>query len=165
MNRPSLDNLAGTRPQETTQVREGRLALPVFYDTVQTLDQTIDVDYCRPGCPSPPDPIQNAVDVILTGNLPEKGAVPAPTKALCDTCHRADFKPDKASLEDVRRPWEIKMDPEACFLAQGLICGPAVERYASAPTVSRVSRSRIRGWRARGESPTHDCVDPGSRGF
>jgi F420-non-reducing hydrogenase small subunit len=50
----------------------------------------------------------------------------APNKALCDTCPRAESKPDKLSITEVKRPWQIKMDPELCFLAQGIICmGPA----------------------------------------
>ena len=30
---------------------EGTLHLPLFYDTLKTLDQTVDVDYYLPGCP------------------------------------------------------------------------------------------------------------------
>jgi len=123
---PTVENPEGTFPQEKTTVKEGELTLPEFYDTVQTLDQTIDVDYYLPGCPPPPDLIMNAVNAILEGKLPEKGAVLAPNKALCDTCPRAESKPDKLAIDEVKRPWQIKMDPEKCFLAEGVIClGPA----------------------------------------
>ena len=66
-----------------------------------------------------------AVTAILSGQLPEKGSVLAPDKALCDTCPRNASKPDKLSIKEIKRPWEIKIDPEQCFLVQGLIChGP-----------------------------------------
>lgn len=123
---PTVDNPKGTFPQQKTKVKEGELTLPEFYDTVKTLDQTIDVDYYLPGCPPPPDLIMAAVTAILKGELPDKGAVLAPNKALCDTCPRAESKPDKLAISEVKRPWQIKMDPELCFLAQGIICmGPA----------------------------------------
>jgi F420-non-reducing hydrogenase small subunit len=123
---PTVDNPDKVFPQEKTQVKEGELTLPEFYNTVKTLDQTIDVDYYLPGCPPPPDLIMAAVTAILEGKLPEKGAVLAPNKALCDTCPRAESKPDKLAISEVKRPWQIKMDPDKCFLAQGIICmGPA----------------------------------------
>jgi F420-non-reducing hydrogenase small subunit len=123
---PTVDNPDKIFPQQKTQIKEGELTLPEFYNTVKTLDQTIDVDYYLPGCPPPPDLIWAAVMAILEGKLPEKGSVLAPNKALCDTCPRAESKPDKLAIEEVKRPWQIKMDPEKCFLAQGIICmGPA----------------------------------------
>lgn len=123
---PSVENPKGIVPQEKTDIDVGELTLPKFYDTVKTLAQTIPVDYYLPGCPPPPDLIMNAVNAILAGELPEKGAVLAPSKALCDTCPRAETKPEKISIAEIKRPWQIKLDPEKCFLAQGIICmGPA----------------------------------------
>jgi len=123
---PTVENPEGLTPQHKTAVDVGELTLPEFYDTVKTLDQTIPVDYYLPGCPPPPDLILNAVSAILKGELPEKGAVLAPKKALCDTCPRLETKPEKASIKEIKRPWEIKIDPEKCFLEQGLIClGPS----------------------------------------
>jgi len=123
---PSTENPEGTIPQEKTDIGGGELTLPEFYDTVKTLDQTIPVDYYLPGCPPPPDLIINAITAILKGELPEKGAVLAPNKALCDTCPRKDSKPEKLSITELKRPYEIKLDPEKCFLDQGVFCyGPA----------------------------------------
>ena len=123
---PSVENPDGVIPQERTAFDFGELTLPEFYDTVKTLDQTISVDYYLPGCPPPPDLIMNAVNAILSGELPEKGTVLAPNKALCDTCPRAETKPEKISIAEIKRPWQIEIDPEKCFLDQGLIClGPA----------------------------------------
>lgn len=123
---PSLDNPNKIFPQEKTTVKEGELTLPKFYNTVFTLDQVIDVDYYLPGCAPPPDLIMNAVEAILTGNLPSKGTVLAPDKSLCDTCKRKITKPEKAVIKQFRRVHEVLLDPEKCFLDQGIIClGPA----------------------------------------
>ena len=123
---PSVENPEGTLPQEKTEIGIGELTLPEFYDTVKTLDQTIPVDYYLPGCPPPPDLVMNAINAILAGKLPEKGAVLAPNKAQCDTCPRAEKKPEKLSIKEIKRPYEVKLDPEKCFLEQGVIClGPA----------------------------------------
>jgi len=123
---PSVENPDGTIPQEKTDIGIGELTLPEFYDTVKTLDQTIPVDYYLPGCAPPPDLIINAITAILKGELPEKGAVLAPNKALCDTCPVKDSKPEKLSINELKRPYEIKLDPEKCFLAEGVFCyGPA----------------------------------------
>ncbi|MEW6052711.1 MAG: oxidoreductase [Nitrospirota bacterium] len=123
---PSVDNPERIVPQEKTVVREGELTLPEFYNTVHTLDQVIDVDYYLPGCAPPPDLIMNAVEAILTGNLPEKGAVLSPDKSLCDTCKRKVTKPEKTVIREIKRVHEVMLDPEKCFLDQGIICvGPA----------------------------------------
>ncbi len=123
---PSVENPEGTLPQEKTDIGIGELTLPKFYDTVKTLAQTIPVDYYLPGCAPPPDLIMNAITAILKGELPEKGAVLAPNKALCDTCPVKDSQPEKLSINELKRPYEIKLDPEKCFLAEGVFCyGPA----------------------------------------
>ena len=123
---PTVINPEGTTPQEKLATDFGELTLPKFYNTVKTLDQTVPVDYYLPGCPPPPDLILKAVNAILAGQLPEKGAVLAPEKALCDTCPRKETKPEKIVIGEIKRPYEIKIDPEKCFLMQGLFCyGPA----------------------------------------
>lgn len=125
-NAPSVNNPERIFPQEKTLVEQGELTLPKFYDTVYTLDQVIDVDYYLPGCAPPPDLIMKAVEAILSGNLPAKGTVLAPDKALCDTCKRKDTKPEKAVIKEIKRVHEVLLDPNKCFLNQGIIClGPA----------------------------------------
>ena len=123
---PSTDNPDGTVPLEKTEVDGKELTLPSFYDTVYSLDQVIDVDYYLPGCAPPRDLIINAVTAILEGKLPPKGAVLSPNKSLCDDCERNETKPEKLAITEIKRPWEVEIDPEKCFLAQGIICmGPA----------------------------------------
>jgi len=157
---PSVENPEGTVPQERTGIGIGELTLPEFYDTVKTLDQTIPVDYYLPGCPPPPDLIMNAVNAILTGKLPEKGAVLAPEKALCDTCPRAERKPEKLSIKEIKRPYEVKLDPEKCFLEQGVIClGPAT-RSGCGETCIRANMP-CRGCMG----PIKGVIDQGAKGL
>ena len=70
---PSTENPSGVEPQHETPMPEGTLHLPVFYDTVRTLDQTVPVDYYLPGCPPEADRIWDAIMAILEGKLPAAG--------------------------------------------------------------------------------------------
>jgi F420-non-reducing hydrogenase small subunit len=125
-NAPSVDNPDKLVPQEKTLLEDKELTLPEFYDTVFTLDQVIDVDYYVPGCAPPPDLIIKAIETILSGKLPGKGTVLAPDKALCYTCKRKDTKPETAVIKEIKRVHEVLLDPDKCFLDQGIIClGPA----------------------------------------
>ncbi len=155
---PSTVNPDDVVPQHNTSVEGGELTLPEFYDTVQTLDQTIPVDYYLPGCPPNPEWVWNAIEAILEGKLPEKGSVIAPNKALCDTCPRKDTKPEKISMTEIKRPWELKIDPEKCFLLQGMICmGPAT-RSGCGETCIRANQA-CRGC----YGPTLEVQDQGAK--
>ena len=133
---PSQDNASNTVPGEHTQVDGHSLELPRFWDTVKALDQVIGVDYYLPGCAPPPALIWGAIEAILTGQLPPKGAVLSPNKACCDDCPRKDTKPDKIELTEIKRPATHLADPELCFLAQGFICmGPATRSGCGNPCI------------------------------
>jgi len=119
----STSNPEGIVPQTKTTVKEGVLKLPEFYDTVKTLDQTVDVDYYLPGCPPPVKLILNAVDAIVKNALPPKGSVLAPLKSVCDECQR---KKENKRISKIYRVHEKIPEPEKCLLEQGIICmGPA----------------------------------------
>jgi F420-non-reducing hydrogenase small subunit len=123
---PSVVNPGKNEPREETKLSHGTLCLPEFYDTLRSLDQVIDVDYYLPGCAPPPDMILQAIEGILSGDLPAKGAVFGPDKALCDSCRRKDTRPLKSAIREIRRVHEVLLDPFRCFLDQGVIClGPA----------------------------------------
>ena len=157
---PTVNNPQGTIPQEKVSVDGGELTLPEFYDTVKTLDQTIPVDYYLPGCPPPPDSVMNAVNAILSGQLPEKGTVLAPTKALCETCPRKETKPEKIPITEIKRPWQIKIDPEKCFLVQGLFCyGPATRSGCGETCIN--NNMPCRGC----FGPIEGVVDQGAKGL
>ncbi|HLA86224.1 MAG TPA: hypothetical protein VJL29_15660 [Thermoguttaceae bacterium] len=119
-------NPEGTRPQTHTKRPEGDLELPTLDASVKSMDQVIQVDYYLPGCPPPVKLIVDAVMAIVGGNLPPRGTVLAPDLAQCHDCPRIDTKPDEPFLKEYKRPHQILIDPEKCFLAQGLVClGPA----------------------------------------
>ena len=122
---PTVVSTDGVFPQTRLAVPEGELKLPQFWDRVRALDEVIDVDYYLPGCPPTPKVIANALTALLEGKLPEKGAVLASSRALCYECDLNPTKPEKPSLKDIKRVWEIIPEPDKCLLAQGIIClGP-----------------------------------------
>ncbi len=98
---------------------EGTLHLPVFYDTLKTLDQTVAVDYYLPGCPPEADRIWDAVVAILEGKLPAAGSVIGSDTTVCDTCPR---KRSEKKIKKFYRTWQIIPDAETCLLEQGLLC-------------------------------------------
>ncbi|MEW6686524.1 MAG: oxidoreductase [Candidatus Edwardsbacteria bacterium] len=155
---PSTVNPEGIFPQTKTKTEVGELTLPEFYDTVHTLDQVIDVDYYLPGCAPPPDLITKAVMAILEGNLPPKGSVLAPDKALCDTCPRAKSKPEKIAIKEIKRIHQVMADPEKCFLAEGIIClGPATRSGCGERCIN--ANIACRGC----FGPTKEVIDQGAK--
>ena len=128
-NCPSNTNPDNIVPEVKVQVPEGELTLPKFHNTVKSLDQVIDVDYYLPGCSPAPYLTMRAITKILSGDLPAKGTVLAPNKSLCDQCSRNDTKPEKLAIDKINRVSLVDVDPEKCFLAQGIICMGPVTRF------------------------------------
>ena len=148
---PTTLNPEGTIP-ETLFSENGRTVhLPGFYNTVKTLEQVVDVDYSVPGCPPTPALLAAAVNALLSGNLPPKGSVLAPDRALCDECPRKESKPEKLEIEEFKRPHQMLIDQEKCLLAQGLLClGPATRGSCGALCI-------------QGNMPCTGCFGPTSR--
>ncbi len=104
----SLDDSAGTRPIPSTEVPEGEILLPTFYDRVKTLAQTVEVDYYMPGCPPVVDQVGAVFGALLEGKIPERGAtIGVEGKTNCDVCTR-----NKAStgtrVKEFKRPHLIE---------------------------------------------------------
>jgi len=116
---PSIENPKDLRPQAETPMPEGKLHLPVFYDTLKTLGQTVEVDYYLPGCPPEADNIWKAVTAIVSGQLPPRGSVIGVNTTVCDECKR---KRTEKKIKAFKRTWEIIPDPDTCLLEQGLLC-------------------------------------------
>ena len=116
---PTTVNPEGIIPQTETEVEEGTLYLPVFYDTVKTLGQTVEVDYYLPGCPPEPERIWDAIVAILEGKLPAPGSVIGAETTVCDEC---SLTRDEKKITEFKRTWEIIPDPEICLLELGLVC-------------------------------------------
>lgn len=141
-------NPGKVHPQEEVKVAEGTLTLPKLWEQVYALDQVIDVDYYLPGCTVPPALFMGAVQALLEGKLPPKGTVLAPNRTNCDTCDRNKTKPEKLTIERFHRTYEIELDQEKCFLAQGVICmGP-------------VTRGGCDERCIHGNSPCRGCMGP-----
>jgi len=107
-------------PQSQLRVSEGDLTLPVFYDTVSTLNQVVDVEYYIPGCPPEEKTTWLALEALMEGKLPPKGTVISHNvKAVCDECPR---KRNIKKIKKIYRNFEIIPDAELCLLEQGLLC-------------------------------------------
>jgi F420-non-reducing hydrogenase small subunit len=145
---PSLDESAGTLPLTRNEVPEGELELPAFQPRLRTLGQTVDVDYTMPGCPPVVDQVWNVFQAALSGALPAKGAViGADPKTNCDVCPRQKGS-SGVRIESFKRPHEVELDPDLCFLAQGVICyGPATRAGCGLPCIE-------------GNMPCRGCYGP-----
>ncbi len=145
---PTVQGQNGQEPLMKVKVPEGTLELPAFWDTVKSLDQVIKVDYYIPGCAPTPKLLANAVQALLSGNLPPPGSVLAGTRALCHECDLNESKPEKLLLKDLKRVYEVKVDPEKCLLAQGVLClGP-------------VTRGGCEALCVKGNMPCTGCFGP-----
>lgn len=125
LDNPSISNPEGFVPEPKVQVAEGTLEIPVFYNTVKSLDQVVNVDYFIPGCPPEPHQIWAVLQVVVAGllegaELPPAGSVVgAGNVAVCEECERV--KEDK-TIQRFYRPYEIVPNAEQCLLEQGLVC-------------------------------------------
>ncbi len=89
---------------------EGTLQLPVFYDTLRTLDQTVEVDYYLPGCPPEAERISELLEAILEGKLPPKrGTVIGAQTTVCDECTRTRHE---KKIKEIHRTWQMLPDHE-----------------------------------------------------
>jgi len=122
---PSTENPAAVEPQHKTEMPEGALHLPVFYDTVRTLDQTVPVDYYLTGCPPEADRIWDAIMAIVEGKLPPPRSVIGADTTVCQECPRTR---NEKKVKKFYRTWEIVPDDETCLLEQGLVCSGIATR-------------------------------------
>ncbi len=148
---PSTVNPEKLYPQTLYKENGFAVSLPELFETVRSLEQVVDVDYYLPGCPPTPKIIWDAVHVLLSGNLPPKGTVLAPDRALCNECPRKDTRPEKLMLKEFKRPQHVAIDEETCMLAQGVVClGPA-------------TRGGCEALCPQGNMPCTGCFGPTSR--
>ena len=127
----STENPDGIRPEYDWMTPEGlNINIPVFSQTVRTLDQVVDVDYFMPGCPPESHQIAAVVELVIKAlngeaELPPLGSViGAGGSTVCDECGRErNIKKIKkfVRIHEVEDP-----DPDLCLLEQGILCnGPA----------------------------------------
>jgi F420-non-reducing hydrogenase small subunit len=126
---PSISNPDAVLPGQPVRAAEHDLSLPVLLSSALPLEAAVPVDYTLPGCPPSPAIVSAALERILSGDLPPAGSVLAPNATLCETCPRKDSKPERIEVGALKRLATSAIDPQACFLAQGLVCaGPATRQ-------------------------------------
>ncbi len=103
-----------------------KIEVPTFLPELKPLDEVIDVDYYIPGCPPTPEVTWNAINVLLSGKLPDKGTViGASNRSLCDECPLNKTKPENVLIKEFKRVVNYSPRADTCLLAQGLPClGP-----------------------------------------
>ena len=148
---PSTANEQKVHPQIRFKEDGREVTLPKLFEVVRSLDQVVDVDYYIPGCPPTPEITKKAISALLEGKLPPKGSVLAPDIALCDECPRKETKPTDVSFTEFKRPHLAELDPDRCFLAQGLVCMGVATRGGCGALCTR------------GNMPCSGCFGPTSR--
>ena len=87
---------------------------PLLASGVRPVDSVIEIDRYLPGCPPHPSFIFEALISILENREPDFGS-----HNVCFKCNRKMKKTDVTTL---RRYHDGPVDPELCFLSQGIIC-------------------------------------------
>jgi F420-non-reducing hydrogenase small subunit len=125
----STHNPDGIIPQPHSQVPEGELHIPDFYDAVKSLEQVVEIDYTIPGCPPEAHQISAVIDAVIEvfhnkATLPPRGSILGASKvAVCEEC---ELEKNEKLIQRFYRPYEITPQPGICLLEQGLVCmGPA----------------------------------------
>jgi F420-non-reducing hydrogenase small subunit len=126
---PSISNPDAVLPGAPVAAAGHDLTLPALLPRALPLGEVVAVDYVVPGCPPSPSLIGAAVERLLSGDLPPRGAVLAPNVPLCDGCPRRDSRPERIEVTSLRRIATSAVDADRCFLAQGLVClGPGTRQ-------------------------------------
>ncbi len=136
----STVNPEHTRPQTNFVTPQGhKLQLPELFEDVKTLDDVIDVDYIIGACPPTREMNLKLLQVVLDfvsgkAPLPPKGIILASERTLCDECPRV--KPEKVIIDEIKSIDYTQLDPEKCFLEQGILCfGPATRAGCDAKCI------------------------------
>lgn len=152
---PSTDNGNGVQPQPETEVPEGKLTLPNFWNTVRSLDQIVPVEYYLPGCPPEAKWIEVAVEAIIKGELPPPGSVIGMDVTVCDECPR---ERSEKKIKRFYRPQEIIPEPDICLLDQGIFCAGIATRAGCGALCPQVNMG-CRGC----YGPNEGVIDGGAR--
>lgn len=122
--------------------------IPELLDNVLPLEKIVPVDYYIPGCPPLPSTIKSALEALLQGK-----DIVLPERNLCAECGRKHTEmliPQREFLADeVVSFMELEnIDPQKCFLEQGVLCmGPVTREGCHARCLS-------------GNIPCRGCMGP-----
>lgn len=127
------DVIPGTQEPE----HEG-MKLPPLKNFVSSPTDVVDFDVLVPGCPPPVHAVEDLVEVLKdyhNGHSIPEGYVLAEERSLCEYCERE--KPDKISIDEIKRPHEVEINDEDCLLEQGVLCLGPVTRGGCHPSAAR----------------------------
>ena len=155
LDSPSTENPQGVLPQRETRVPEGILKLPLFHDSVRTLGQVVPVEYTLPGCPPEAERIAEALDAIVSGQLPPAGSVIGAKSTVCEQCGRTRHE---KKVKAFKRTWQIIPDAETCLVEQGLVCAGLATRAGCGALCPKVNSPCIGCY-----GPTDGAADQGAR--
>jgi F420-non-reducing hydrogenase small subunit len=123
---PSTVNPENVRPTPHYKCPEGELTIPELFDSVQTLSQTVPVNYYIPGCPPEERTTWLALEALINGQMPVQGTTISHShKSVCDDCPR---QRNVKKIKKVYRTYEIIPDTDLCLLEQGLLCAGVATR-------------------------------------
>ena len=159
----STENPDNIRPQYNWDTPEGLpITIPVFSQTVKTLEQVVDVDYFMPGCPPESHQIAAVIELVIKAlngeaELPPKGSViGAGDSTVCDDCERTR---NIKKIDKFVRIHEVEsIDPDLCLLEQGILCNGPATRNGCGALCPSVGAACIGCY-----GPAADVVDYGAR--
>jgi F420-non-reducing hydrogenase small subunit len=130
---------------------KGASTVPRLLDRVKPLGNVVEVDVVIPGCPPVPGRVREAIEGLIQGTL-AKGTVLAEDQALCRTCPRRETRRPDTRIRRFRRIHEAPLDPDLCFLEQGIVClGPVTRGGCEARCIG-------------GNLPCRGCFGPVGQG-
>jgi len=117
-------------PTTTTDFVPDQGVPKLLQEGVKPIDSEIDVDLYLPGCPPHPYYVFEALSAVAEGREPEFGNH--------NVCYRCNRRMDHRDITTLRRIHEGPVDPDVCFLSQGILCmGSATLDRCLAPCPAR----------------------------
>lgn len=130
---PTTGNPQAVKPSRVFKAPEGELYLPDILELNKPIESVAKVDYYVSGCPPPVKLILRLFQILTAGNAQGPKFYIGSDKSVCDECRRERVS---KTVQSMNRLYRRALDPEKCFLEQGLLCmGPATRGGCGAKCV------------------------------
>ncbi len=131
---PSTVKNGNSYPGEQIKWNGENVGISPLTRWVEPPAEIVEFDLMVGGCPPFGKTLDVVHDVLVNfakkGVLPPRGTIVAGEKTLCDNCTRE--KPEKLVIREIKRIHEVELDPNKCFLSQGILClGPITTAMCS----------------------------------